>query len=54
MSGIDALTPDAFGNSLLIRVSMRDVMSDSAAKDPPPRRASMNAVAMSDLDFLAM
>ena len=54
MSGIDARTPDAFGNSLLMRVSMRDVMSDSAAKEPPPRRASMDAVAMSALDFLVI
>jgi hypothetical protein len=33
---------------------MRDVIIDSAAKEPPPRRASMDAVAMSALDFLAM
>ena len=54
MSGIDALMPDAFGNSLFMRVSIRDVMSDSAAKDPPPRRASMDAVAMNALDFLVI
>ena len=54
MSGIDALTPDAFGNSLLMRVSMRDVVIDSTANEPPPRRASMEAAVKSALDFLVI
>jgi hypothetical protein len=54
MSGIDARTPDAFGNSLLMRVSMRDVIIDSAVNEPPPRRASMEAAAISALDILVI
>jgi hypothetical protein len=54
MSEIDALMPVAFGSSLLIRDSIRDAMIDSAAKELPPRRTSVDAAAMSALDFLVI
>jgi hypothetical protein len=54
MSEIDALTPVAFGSSLLMRDSICEAIIDSAAIDPPPKSASMDAVAMSALDFLVI
>jgi len=54
MSGIDALAPDAFGNSLLMRVSMREVTSNSATKELPPRKTNIDKAAMNTLNFLVI
>jgi hypothetical protein len=51
-SGIEALTPDAFGSSLLIRDSMREVMSVCAVSAPPPKRTNAEVIAIAIKCFL--
>ena len=51
-SGIDALTPDAFGNSSLILDSIREVINVCAVNTPTPKNAKADAVAISAKCFL--
>jgi hypothetical protein len=50
--GMEALTPDAFGSSLLIRDSMREVMSVCAVSAPPPNRTKAEVIAIAAKYFL--
>jgi len=51
-NGIDALTPDASGNSLLIRDSMREVMSVCVVSAPPPKRTNAEVIPIAIKYFL--